>query len=314
MASMSRKSFLILGIALVPVCVNPPNAESLAEESQSLSKPNEVLKEALKKAYSKGKSGAAAGVVQVLSLMWLRTTMNYQYRNGGSTIDSLKILYKDGGVPRLYKGLPFAIIQSPLSRFGDTAANAGVVALLEAYPLTSSLPMPIKSAGGSIVAGIWRIFLTPIDSFKTALQVGGDAGNEIIMKRIKLEGPSALYQGALASAVATIVGHFPWYLTYNTLSEKIPAASDDDLLLQLLRAAFIGFCASTVSDCCSNSLRVLKTTKQTSEKQISYLETFQIVIEKDGIGGLFGRGLQTRLVVNGMQGSLFSVLWKLFQR
>ena len=43
--------------------------------------------------------------VQVLGLMWLRTTMNYQYANGLSTKQALKTLYAEGGIPRFYKGL-----------------------------------------------------------------------------------------------------------------------------------------------------------------------------------------------------------------
>jgi hypothetical protein len=35
------------------------------------------------------------------------------------------------------------------------------------------------------------------------------------------------------------------------------------------------------------------------------------VIKEDGIGGLMGRGLQTKIITNGMQGLMFSVLWKL---
>jgi hypothetical protein len=37
------------------------------------------------------------------------------------------------------------------------------------------------------------------------------------------------------------------------------------------------------------------------------------VIAKDGIQGLFLRGLGTKLITNGMQGILFSVLWRLGQ-
>ena len=37
---------------------------------------------------------------QVLTLMWLRTTMNYQYRYGHSTREAIAILYKEGGIPR----------------------------------------------------------------------------------------------------------------------------------------------------------------------------------------------------------------------
>ena len=36
------------------------------------------------------------------------------------------------------------------------------------------------------------------------------------------------------------------------------------------------------------------------------------MVAADGFKGLFGRGLKTRIIANGLQGLLFSVLWKLF--
>lgn len=83
-----------------------------------------ILAKASGKAVEGGMAGASAAAVQVLSLMWLRTAMNYQYRYGTSTSEALSLLYKEGGIPRLYQGLPFALVQGPMSRFGDTAANA----------------------------------------------------------------------------------------------------------------------------------------------------------------------------------------------
>ena len=49
-----------------------------------------VVAEIYAQAIGGGVSGALAGVAQVLLLMWLRTTINYQYRNGGGTVDALK--------------------------------------------------------------------------------------------------------------------------------------------------------------------------------------------------------------------------------
>ena len=49
-----------------------------------------------------------------------------------------------------------------------------------------------------------------------------------------------------------------------------------------------------VSDTTSNSLRVIKTTRQTFPETISYAETIRHVVAKDGILGLLGRGLKTR--------------------
>ena len=37
------------------------------------------------------------------------------------------------------------------------------------------------------------------------------------------------------------------------------------------------------------------------------------VIASDGLAGLFGRGLSTKLISNGVQGLMFSVLWRLGQ-
>ncbi|KAL3756317.1 hypothetical protein ACHAWU_007268 [Discostella pseudostelligera] len=295
------------------------DAVATAATSSSTIDTRGIIEKAAKKALGGGKAGAAAAVVQVLSLMWLRTSMNYQYRFGGTLSSSLKTLYNEGGISRLYQGLPFALIQGPLTRFGDTAANTGMLALLESIPETSSLPLPIKTAVGSVSAGIWRIFLMPIDTSKTVLQVEGADGWNKLREKIMESGPSPLYQGAVASAAATAAGHFPWFLTFNFLNDKLPVISkEDDLLLFLVRSAALGLSASCVSDCVSNSLRVIKTTKQTAslgdneKKEISYQEALAMVLETDGVSGLFGRGLQTRLLTNAIQGALFSVLWKYF--
>jgi hypothetical protein len=59
-------------------------------------------------------------------------------------------------------------------------------------------------------------------------------------------------------------------------------------------------------------LQVVKTTKQTADVKASYVDTIKGILEQDGVQGLLGRGLYTRLITNGLQGMLFSVVWKLF--
>ena len=58
---------------------------------------------------------------------------------------------------------------------------------------------------------------------------------------------------------------------------------------------------------------VLKTTKQTYATEISYTDAAKEILQKEGPMGLFGRGLQTRIMANGVQGMLFSILWKSLQ-
>ena len=47
--------------------------------------------------------------------------------------------------------------------------------------------------------------------------------------------------------------------------------------------------------------------------QLSYPEALKQVVDEDGVPGLFLRGLQTRILVNALQGALFAVAWKYFQ-
>ncbi|KAG8962469.1 hypothetical protein FRC03_004214 [Tulasnella sp. 419] len=172
------------------------------------------LKGALKKALGGGLSGAAAMVLQVATLMPLRTVMNYQYRYGTSTKQAIITLWNDGGYGRYYRGVGAALIQGPAARFGDTAANAGILALLQSNPYLRRLPVLIQTIFASFAAACFRMILTPIDTLKTTLQTEGDAARTII--------------------------------------------------------------------------------------------------SQDGLRGLFGRGLKTRILTNGLQGLMFSILWKLF--
>ncbi|KUI66442.1 hypothetical protein VM1G_02174 [Cytospora mali] len=270
------------------------------------------LKGALKRALGGGLSGAAAMLLQVLLLMWIRTIMNYQYRHGTSLTTATKTLYAEGGIPRFYQGTGWALIQGPVSRFGDTAANAGILALLQSNGYLSQLPSPIKTIFASLCAAAFRMILTPIDTFKTTMQAQGPRGTALLRKRVKENGVGSLWWGALATAAATFVGHYPWFATYNFLSEALTEPPKHPLIVWLARLAFIGFCASIVSDTVSNSLRVVKTYRQVNETRVSYTEAARLVVLQDGILGLFGRGLKTRIIANGLQGILFSILWKLF--
>ncbi|KAL5507058.1 hypothetical protein ACEPAH_6514 [Sanghuangporus vaninii] len=268
------------------------------------------LGKALKSALGGGLSGAAAMVLQVLTLMPLRTVMNYQYRYGTTTTEAIKTLYHDGGWTRYYQGLSAALIQGPIARFGDTAANVGILALLKGNIYLRRLPELVKTVFASLAAAGFRMLLTPVDTVKTTLQTQGKDGLKLLRARIKAHGVGTLWYGAVATAAATFVGHYPWFGTYNYLSANLPEAHT--LIQTLFRQAFIGFAASVVSDTVSNSLRVVKTYRQVDPSRVSYADAARAVIAADGIKGLFGRGLKTRILANGLQGLMFSVLWKLF--
>lgn len=110
--------------------------------------------------------------------------MNYQYRYGTTTTAAAKFLYHDGGFSRYYQGLTAALIQGPVARFGDTAANAGILALLQSNTYMKKLPTLIKTIFASLAAAAFRMTLTPIDTVKTILQTQGKKGLKILRIRV----------------------------------------------------------------------------------------------------------------------------------
>ena len=63
---------------------------SFPEERKSALTPSQAIKHALEKGWHGGKSGAMAMGINVCTLMWIRTIMNYQYRYGTTTTQAMK--------------------------------------------------------------------------------------------------------------------------------------------------------------------------------------------------------------------------------
>ena len=266
----------------------------------------DIYNRSLQKALGGGISGSMSMVTQVSTLMWLRTIMNYQYVNGGSFNTSLKTLYNQGGIRRLYRGYSFAIINAPLFRFGDTAANIGI---LEATKHLD-LPLSIKTGIASIGAASWRVLFMPMDTLKLNYQVNGSLN--ILKTNIKQNGIRTMFNGSVAAFSSTLIGHYPWFVTYNYLNYYFPEDKNDSTIDKLTKRASIGLCSSIVSDTTSNCIRVIKTIKQTSANTISYRETINNLYSKEGYSWIF-RGLKTKIITNGLNGIMFSITWRYFQ-
>ena len=118
-----------------------------------------------------------------------------------------------------------------------------------------------------------------------------------------------LWHGALAAALATLVGHYPWFLTHNSLSTLLGARA-----ASAPGSALIGLLASLVSDLVSNSVRVVKTIRQTQAEAVGYRAVVAGVVAREGPAGLLCRGLGTKLLVGALQGTTFAVLWRYFQQ
>lgn len=267
---------------------------------------NDILQRSVDKAIGGGLSGSMAMATQVTTLMWLRTIMNYQYVNGTNFKTSFKTLYSKGGIMRLYRGYPIAIINAPLFRFGDTAANIGV---LEATKHLD-LPLSIKTGIASIGAASWRVILMPLDTIKLNYQVNGSLNT--LRTNIKSNGSKVLYNGSIAAFSSTLIGHYPWFVTYNYLNYYFPESKNDSTFDKLVKRASIGLGSSLISDTSSNFVRVIKTIKQTSNNSMSYNDTIKYLYKSDGVLWVF-RGLKTKIMTNSLNGIIFSITWKYYQ-
>jgi hypothetical protein len=253
-------------------------------------------------AITSGMAGSAAMAAQVTSLMWLRTTVNYQYANGSGTREALRQLYAHGGIRRFYRGFPVALVHAPLSRFGDVVCYAGTRNL--------DLPHWQTTAVGAVGSAAWRLALMPLDTLKTSLQVHGEA--KTLARKVRAAGPRALFHGYLGAAGAGLLGYYPWFFTYGALDRQLPPAPEG--AAALMRNAALGFGASAVSDTVSNAVRVVKVCRQTHTTPLSYAAAAQQVVQQDGVMGLLGRGLRTKLLANGVQGATFSVAWRFLEK
>ena len=72
---------------------------------------------------------------------------------------------------------------------------------------TKDLNVGLKTMAASAAAALFRIFLMPIDTVKTTMQVTGKFS--AVTDKIKVGGPLILYNGSIAAASATFVGHYP---------------------------------------------------------------------------------------------------------
>ena len=152
------------------------------------SKEVQSIREILVKSVKSGLGGMTAMFIQVGSLMWMRTIMNYQYRYGANLRTTVRTLYKQGGVTRFYRGVSAAIIQAPLSRFGDTFANTFFLSMMNRYERTRDMPILFKTVGASLTAASYRIMLTPVDTIKTTLQVEGLKALGLLRKKVAENG------------------------------------------------------------------------------------------------------------------------------
>jgi len=251
------------------------------------------------KAVKSGQTAVIAMGAQITTLMWLRTLTNHQYRFGTKMTESMKILYKEGGIFRFYKGYIPSLIMGSLCRFGDVS----IYKYIESKNINKEYSRSQELLLTSGLSMLWRINLMPLDTFDIMLQVNGKNGYNILKEKISKNGFSVLYHGTCAWSITNFIGNYGWFLTYSTIKDRYPENNS------LLFNGMTGFLASTTSDILTNPIRIVKTTRQSYDKPISYFTITNSIYRDYGVLEFWKRGLLTRICTHGFQSSLFVILW-----
>lgn len=262
----------------------------------------------VKHAITGGIAGMIAGAIQVICLMWMRTVMNYQYFHGGTLWEAMKTMWAEGGIPRFYRGLSFALMQVPIARFGDTFAQT-MVYLIFGSP-GKEVHGVIAGAVVATIGALCRLMISPLDTMKLNAQVHGGSAAKIMTNRVREGGIRELWSGSFAMFAVIWIGSFPWWATYNLVMQYWAANTPWQIYI---RNAAAGILASMASDLSSNALRILKVKRQAASQAADgvggYINDIKEVIAKDGLYGMFFRGLGTKMLAGAIQGAFFAVFW-----
>lgn len=250
-----------------------------------------------------GLGGTMAMTTQISLFYWLKTTTTFQYKNGLGTIEAFSKLYNSGGIKRFYSGFIPSLILGNACKFGD-------VVFYKYLSRQENLSTIQKSYYASLLSTTWRINLLPLDTLDLMLQSHGKKGFSILKQKVKENNIMVLYNGGLASSLNNFVGYIGWFYTYSVLEKYRKDKNIDNTYYSIME----GISCAIVSDTITNPIKVLKTYKQTSPKNYSYLKSFNIIINQKGYMSLLFRGLQTRFIMNGLQNSIFVILWKEFDK
>ena len=111
----------------------------------------------------------------------------------------------------------------------NAAANTGALALMDNLESTKELSTGTKTFAASIAAAGFRCISTPIDTCKTIMQVEGKGGLTKLKGKFRQaggfpRGVPVLWYGAMGSATATFVGHYPC-LPRTTFCRSVPSYS-----------------------------------------------------------------------------------------
>lgn len=240
--------------------------------------------------FDKATKALKATTVNTSLFLWLNTITHHQYNHGDSFVKTFRSLYKEGGFPRFYSAFLPTLVNSSSNRFVDYLSH-------ELIPTNN---LTYKVFVGGLIASCFKTLITPLEGYKVISQRYGNRAHKIIRLNIRKQGLKTMWRGSTDNGLSNYVEHVTWFHTYDTLDKRLSNMN------VLLKSGFLGLTSSFTTDLMSNHLKIVKTMKQTTN--LTYKQIIKDIIRKNGVKGLFVRGLGTKLLTNGFQSLVFSIL------
>lgn len=221
-----------------------------------------------------------ASFLQSIMLFWIKPIIKNQHVYGGSMTHTFKSLLNSKDRFRLYRGYIPYVLKSSIGKTSDIVI----------YKSLCNTENDFSPMIAGVLSSTVKVSIMPLDTISNIYQVHGKNGYKYINGN--------LYRGTFAYGAIQGINSSCWLFSYSQLKTHSLFKNEN------LNHIYCGFFSSLITDIIVNPFRVIKTNKQVNSNNISYIDIVK------SLQGSFYRGLKTRLLLNGINGSLFVLFWK----
>ena len=251
------------------------------------------------KIFNNLKSGFLSGAINSIIFYPPKTIIKYQYVNGTPILNTFNILSKSKDYFRLFRGIIPNCFKYSLGRMGE----AGIYTYYN--DINNNTINIIDNSKLSGIIALWKINLMPLDTISNIYQINGTKGFNILKTKIKNYGFNTLYYGSYPHLLILYTHSFIWYGIFNKLENILV----NNNLNSNLNYCVLGFTSSAVTDFIINPIKIVKVYKQTNNSKITYQQCLKELMKNNKYNFIY-RGLGLKIIINGINSSLYVFLWK----
>lgn len=279
-------------------------------------------------------AGALSGIAEALSVQpfdMIKTRHQLNTNSNPSILATLQELLKEGGIPRLYRGMLAELV----GMVPKTSAMYSTYEISRRYlaeDLGYGETTLVCTASGFIASFPEAIIVTPSQVVKVRLQAKEHLGRfrgplHCLTETFLLEGPRALFTGLGPTLWRNCIWNSVYFGTMHIVKQnmKVLVGSDSSQIFQLRETLLTfgsGFCGATFATCFNAPFDVVKSRFQSQlhlpgvQPRYRYtLQSLYLIYKEEGLASCY-KGFQPKVIRMGLGGAVamttFEAIQKLF--